>query len=172
VLDAIKKAITAIAPILGSAIGGPATGAAISILAKNLLGKEDATEEDILSVLSSATPEQIAIIKKSEYDFYLTERSLINQDLESARRMNVDLANSAVPSNVTKNLAYITIFGFFLLLFILFLLVAFNIKLDSTESGLIGGAIGYASAKSDQIVSFYFGSSIGSRIKDTYNYKK
>jgi hypothetical protein len=33
-------------------------------------------------------------------------------------------------------------------------------------AGLVGTMIGYASAKADQVVSYYFGSSAGSKAKD------
>jgi len=37
---------------------------------------------------------------------------------------------------------------------------------DTVNAGMIGTLVGYVSAKADQVVSYYFGSSSGSKSKD------
>jgi hypothetical protein len=66
-LDAIKGIVGAVAPNLGAALGGPIGGAAMTMLSQ-ALGCEN-NERALQRAIQSATPEQLAEIKKAELDF-------------------------------------------------------------------------------------------------------
>ncbi len=65
--DAIKNVIGAVAPTLGTALGGPLGGAAASAIAQVLGCDND--PQSLQKALSKATPEQLTEIKKAELDF-------------------------------------------------------------------------------------------------------
>jgi hypothetical protein len=67
-LDAIKGIVGAVAPNLGAALGGPIGGAAMTMLSQ-ALGCENNERALQTSHVQSATPEQLAEIKKAELDF-------------------------------------------------------------------------------------------------------
>ena len=65
--DKIKGLVGSLAPTLGTALGGPVGGAAAGMLAE-VLGC-DPTPQKIERALQTATPEQLAEIKKAEIAF-------------------------------------------------------------------------------------------------------
>jgi hypothetical protein len=58
----------AVAPTLATALGGPLGGMAMKMVADKL-GLPDASPEALDAAVASATPEQLAEIKKVEADF-------------------------------------------------------------------------------------------------------
>jgi hypothetical protein len=67
-LDAIKGIVGAVAPNLGTALGGPLGGAAMTMLSQ-ALGCDNNERALQTCHVQSATPEQLAEIKKAELDF-------------------------------------------------------------------------------------------------------
>jgi len=70
----IKNVVGAIAPTLGSALGGPLGGQAASVVAK-VLGC-DPEPKAINKAIQSATPEQMLELKKAEQSFELQMKEL------------------------------------------------------------------------------------------------
>ena len=64
---ALKNVIGAVAPTLGTALGGPLGGTAAKAISAVLGCKSDANS--ISTAMQNATPEQLAEIKKAELDF-------------------------------------------------------------------------------------------------------
>jgi len=56
--DFVKKTIAAVAPMIGTALGGPIGGAAGRILGEILCGNENASPQEIEQGLKKATPDQ------------------------------------------------------------------------------------------------------------------
>jgi hypothetical protein len=65
----------AVAPTLATAMGGPLGGMAIKLVADKL-GLSESTMEAVEAAVSSATPEQLAEIKKVEADFKVSMKQL------------------------------------------------------------------------------------------------
>ena len=66
-----KDTLSAIAPTIATALGGPFAGAATKFLANKFLGDENAPEADLEQFILGANPEQLAQIKASDNDFKL-----------------------------------------------------------------------------------------------------
>ncbi len=154
-----KSLVSSIAPTLATAFGGPLAGAAVSAVAKAVLGKDDATDDEIGKALQSATPEALAAIRKADQDFAARMKELdINleeisaKDRDSARSREVNAHDSWTP----RALASVVVLGFVL---------AGKVNISGEAGVLIGSLVGYVSAKADQVVSYYFGSSAGSAAK-------
>ncbi len=173
-----KGAVSKVAPWLGAALGGPLGGAAGKLIATALGGDATkATPDDLAKLVQNVTTEQLLALKQADQAFQLQMHQMdINevkdlealavQDRASARDMAVKTGDVWTP----RILAGVIVFGF---LWAVFYVLSGRIQglKDPTTVGLVGTLIGYVSAKADQIVSYYFGSSSGSRDKDLLLYR-
>lgn len=166
-----KALVSGIAPTLATAFGGPLAGAAVSAVAKAVLGKDDATEAELGKALQSASPEALAAIRKADQDFAAKMQELdidlervAAGDRDSARRREVDAHDSLTP----RLLSAVVVFGFF---GCVGYVLAGRVEISGEAGVLIGTLIGYVSAKADQVCSYYFGSSSSSKAKDQMLYK-
>lgn len=155
-----------IAPTIATALGGPLAGVATRYLANTLLGKEEASMDELSSVLGSLAPDQIAAVKKIDADFKVQMKqleidleALVVEDRKSARDMQMQVRSQLVPA--------IAVF-----IIVSFIVVTVSTLLGYTkvDSVLAGTLIGYLSAKAEQVISFYFGSSHSSQNKDIMLY--
>lgn len=153
-----------LAPMVGTALGGPLGGAAAAFLADKL-GIENKTIEAVSEVLNSGklSPEQISGIKLAEIEFqrFLEQNKidlakLDTENTKSARDMQI-----AVRSHTPDFLAFIIVTGFFAIL-ILMLLGMLNVSDQQALLILLGSlAAGFGA-----VLNFFFGSSRGSQQKD------
>ena len=151
-----------IAPSIATALGGPLAGVAVRTLSNAIFGHEDGTEEQISAAMASATPDQLAAIKKIDADFKVQMKSL-DIDLErisagdrdSARQMQRDTKDW-----VPKVLAVVITLGFFGIL--IWMLLNGMPKTGTEALLMMLGALGTAWTG---VVNFYYGSSAGSKAK-------
>lgn len=155
-----------IAPTIATALGGPVAGMAVRALSIGLLGREDGTASDLAEVLAAATPDQVTEIKRIDADFQVKMKqldidleALVVADRKSAREMQVTLKTNLVPSMAV-----------FILCSFVAVTVATLLGYTKVDSVLAGTLIGYLSAKAEQVISFYFGSSNSSQNKDLLLY--
>ena len=170
ILDDLGNAIGKIAPTIATALGGPLAGAGVAVLAK-ALGLEDPEKPvpatRVMEAMKTMTPEQAAAIRKADNDFRermreldIEEVALHVEDRKSARKTWVETKSLTVPL-----LAAIVIAAFIAALAGVFWLAVRDDEMNATMATLVGAVVGYASAKADQVVSFFFGSSQGSKEK-------
>jgi hypothetical protein len=155
--------LSQVAPTIATALGGPLAGVAIKTLSNALLGHEEGTEEQVSAAMQSASPEQLATIKKIDADFKIRMKEL-DIDLErisagdrdSARKMHIETKDW-----VPKVLAIAITLGFF---GILVWMLVYGMPPNGTEALLMMlGALGTAWTG---VVNFYYGSSAGSKAKN------
>jgi len=152
-----------LAPSIATALGGPLAGVAVKTLSSALFGHEDGTEEQISEAMASATPDQLAAIKKIDADFKVQMKSLdidleriAAGDRDSARQMQRETKDW-----VPKLLAIVITVGFF---GILVWMLVMGMPQTGTEALLMMlGALGTAWTG---VVNFYYGSSAGSKAKN------
>ena len=108
--DSIKSIVGSIAPTLGAALGGPIGGAAASVIA-NALGCEQ-DERSITKAIQSATPEQLAEIKKAELDFEAKMKEL-DVDVFKLETQDKQDARKHFSKDWTAKLIGIVMVGFF-----------------------------------------------------------
>jgi len=158
-----KATLAAVAPAIGTAIGGP-FGALAGVALKAVLGLgDDATEEATAQALAKATPEQLLALRQADNQFKL-DLEKIGVDLakiDAEDRASARQREAEVKDWIPGALACGVTVGFFgLLTFIMF-------KAPPAESkdllNIMLGALGAAWAS---IVAYYFGSSAGSVRKD------
>lgn len=156
-----KRFLGSIVPILGTALGGPIGGMASGVLMKALkVNPEDSdAEQQVARLVETASPETLQAIKQAEIDFELEAKKL-DIDLESlhaADRTSARDREATLGGWSNPVLAGVVIVGFFVVVgAVLWIDIG---QSDSTKVALIGTLVGYVSAKADQVVSYYFGSS-------------
>lgn len=154
-----KSVLATIAPLLGTAIGGPFGGLAGTLLSK-ALGTSDPKAME--AAITSTDPDILLKLKQADNDFQaqmaalnISEEKLTFDDRSNARAMEV-----ATRDTTPKYMAYLITLGFFGVL--AYLLV----KGKPTEGGdvmlVLVGSLGTAWTG---IIAYYFGSSAGSAQK-------
>jgi hypothetical protein len=156
-----------VAPTLATALGGPLAGLAVKSLSKALLGAEDFSEEAVMEAMATASPEQLAAVKKIDADFKVQMKSL-DIDLE---RISVDDRKSARDMQketrdwIPRALAVSVTAGFFA---ILIYMLVYGLPTTGNEALLL--LLGALQTAWGGIIAFYFGSSSGSQKKDAMIY--
>lgn len=152
-----------LAPLLGTALGGPLGGAAASFIADKL-GIESKTIEAVTDVLNSGkmTPEQLASIKLAEIDFqkFLRENDIKLEEIAAGDRNSARDMNKITRSNVPAVLTMLITAGFFGVLgWMLYNPIAADSPPLLIMLGQLGTAWGVACA-------FWFGTTSGSAQKN------
>lgn len=89
-------------------------------------------------------------------------------DVGGARQREVDIANSDKAPLLNKLVTPLLAIGVLLLTFVLFGVVLWSDNpVDASRKDLLVYVLGVLSAISTQVVGYYFGSSVGSKDKDT-----
>jgi len=158
-----KGLVKSVAPVLGTALGGPFGGMASKWLAGELLGDENASEDVLEQAISAANPETFAKIKGLEHSFKirmkeigLSEKQLEAEDRQDARKL--------FTVNKWPQIALSAIFigGYFGLVYTL---VTGSITIPDDQQILVTALIGVLTAGVSNIMQFWFGSSSGSKDK-------
>ncbi len=166
--DDIKPWLAKIAPMLGTAIGGPLGGAAGAIVS-SALGAKDASPESLAAAIKTGalTGEQMLALKKAEQDFQIQMTALGYKDAEALAELDFKDRDSArareiaVRDKTPMILAATYTVGFFA---ILARMLVKGVPKDGGEALLI--LLGALAAGSAQVLSYYFGSSSSSAAKD------
>lgn len=151
-----------VAPALVGALGGPVAGPALAVLARTLLGREDATQAEVQLAVERMTPEQASALAQADLAFRVEQlRAGVDLErIESADRADARQREIATSDWTPRVLAYLVTFGFF---GVLGGLIAYG-KPDTGGDALLIllGSLGTAWTG---IVAYYFGSSAGSARK-------
>jgi hypothetical protein len=162
-----KNLVRTVAPGLATALGGPLAGAAVQTISAAVLGKPDGTEEEVALAVASGGADALLKLKEAENAFAVKMREL-GIDLERVHAGDRDSARrrEAATGDVwTPRVLAATIVGGFLTMVYMVLSGYVEGLKDPLVAGMVGTLIGYVSAKADQVVSYYFGSSSGSAAK-------
>lgn len=168
-MDFLKDALGvlgAVAPKIATALGGPLAGMAVQAVGAALGLSDDASKDDVLAAVAKATPEQLLALKKADQDFAVRMREL-DIDLERIAAGDRDSARrreSETKDWTPKVLAFVIVTGFFAV--VAYVLGWGLTGMDAAAAAFAGSLVGYVSAKAEQVVAYYFGSSAGSQKKD------
>jgi len=149
-----------IAPTIATCLGGPLGGLAYEAISKVMgISQDDAQKMMSDGKLNS---DQIASLQQAEIALKaqalalnLNFEQLAVQDRASARSMQMNTHSFLVPT-----LALVIVASFIATIF------GTLMGYSHIESAMAGTLVGYLSAKAEQVVAFYFGSSAGSQAKD------
>ncbi len=155
-----KGIVGTVAPLLGTALGGPLGGMAGKFVADALGVDEAKLEETVLN----ANPATLLQIKQLDADFKvkmeelgITEEQLHQKDRESARDM---ATKTTIAPQVLQSIMYDIAF-----VLVTYLLFTTKIEFSDTQQTLITFVMGMLSSGLIQVNNFWFGSSSGSKDK-------
>lgn len=156
-----KSLVSNIAPVLGTALGGPFGGLATKAIAQAITGDENTSDQDLALALQNANPDTLLKLKQAdnEFDQRMAELGVDLEKIAQEDRGNARALQEKNKSWIVPTLATITVGCFFA---VVFWILSGKVSLEST---LVGFVLGQVSAKAEQIYNFYFGSSAGSKEK-------
>ena len=157
-METLISLLKGVAPILATAVAGPAGGAAVGWLASKL-GVPDATVEGITEALTG-NPEMAMKLKELDLEY----AKLDAQDRDSARQAYAQVATSEHATKLDKAVVPLLALGTVTLAF-LFIGILIFIDVASDQQQMIIFALGFITSSAGQVLSFYFGSSQGSKDK-------
>ena len=172
-----KKLVSTIAPTLGTLLGGPLAGTAISALSNVFLGNPDGNESEVsAAVLAGLTPDKIVEMKKIDLEHQETMAKLgfdfekLNQETELAYVSDTADARKYKDNNVFwLGVVILSLFGVVMgmSLYGTYGVITGGIPIKDVSvvaaiSGFVGTIIGYVASNAQQVVSYFYGSSAGS----------
>jgi gas vesicle protein len=153
-----------LAPLVGTALGGPLGGAAAAFIADKL-GIEENTVEAVSNVLNSGkmTADQIAALKLAEIDFqkFLEEKGIDLERITAADRDSARQMNIATRSWVPSALSMLVTAGYFGIL--VGMMTGLLAVTDSQAMLIMLGSLGTAWG---MVMAFWFGTTHGSQQKN------
>ena len=163
-MEALLNLVKTVAPSIASAVGGPLAGMATRAISEALLGKPDATEDELVQAAANASPDQLLALKQAENEFTVKMREL---DIDLERLANEDRDSARSREVQTKDwtprvLAPLVTGGYFGVLF--YMLTQGLPTTGGSEAMLV--MLGTLGTAWGGIMAYYFGSSAGSKAKD------
>ena len=147
-----KNIVGAVAPTLGTAIGGPMGGMAANMIA-DVLGVPN-NQKSIEQAIQNATPEQMLELKKAEQAFEVQMKEL-DVDVFKLETQDKQNARSIFSKDWTARIiGLFTIGGFLGYIFLVTLQPP-----EQNSEALINLVLGYLGGLASAIISFYFGAS-------------
>jgi len=157
-MDTLLGILKGVAPVLATAIAGPAGGAAVGWLASKL-GIPDDTIEGVTQALQG-NPEMTMKLKELDLEYAKMDA----QDRDSARKAYAAVATSEHATKLDKSVVPILALGVVGLAFFLIGILMF-VNTPGDQQQIIIFALGFITSAAGQVLSFYFGSSQGSKDK-------
>jgi hypothetical protein len=157
-MDTLISLLKGVAPVLATAVAGPAGGAAVGWIASKL-GIPDDTIEGVIAALTG-NPEMTMKLKELDLEYAKLEAA----DRDSARQAYAAVATSENATKLDKAVVPLLALGTVTLAF-LFIGILIFIDVASDQQQMIIFALGFITSSAGQVLSFYFGSSQGSKDK-------
>ena len=151
-LKNVKNIIGAVAPTIGTALGGPMGSMAANMVAE-ALGCEPEPKK-IEAAVQAATPEQLAELKKIDKDFEVRMKEL-DVDLYALETQDIQDARGKFSKDWTSRIMGISVVGGFMGYIFLVTLQPPEQNLEA----LINLVLGYLGGLASAVISFYFGAS-------------
>ena len=161
-----KATLKSIAPAIGTALGGPMGGLAAKTLSQVLLGKDNASDDELAAAMQGANPDQLLELKQADQQFKLDLKKLDldldkldTEDRASARTAQVKLAEAGSSSAWTAPLVSLVVtVGFF---FMLYVIMTTETQINDVAYIMLGTLAGGFT----QVLNYFLGSSKGSSDK-------
>ena len=159
-----KTVVKNVAPVIGTALGGPMGGSAVKFLTGKLLGDETAPESDLEAFITTANPEQLFKLKQLDVEFKVQMRQL------GVDVMKLDAADRASARTLahTDMRPHILLSGLYTFAYAALVWAVITGRVQAVDSmmALVMAVVGSLTAGQTQILNFWFGSSSGSKTKE------
>ena len=157
-METLLGLLKGVAPVLATAVAGPAGGAAVGWIASKL-GIDDATVEGVTQALTG-NPEMAMKLKELDLEYAKLDAA----DRDSARQAYAQVATSEHATKLDKSVVPLLALGTVTLAFgFIGILMFKDVPVDQQQMVIF--ALGFITSSAGQVLSFYFGSSQGSKDK-------
>lgn len=157
-MNELISMVSKFAPSIATALGSPLAGMAVSALASRFNVADDV---EAVTKAIMADPEAEAKIKQLEHDKF----KAILADKDSARKREMAVVQSDSAPTINKIVTPALALGVTGLSFVLFAVLIF-VEVKPEAKDILIYILGVLSAAVTQVLSYYFGSSMGSKDKD------
>jgi hypothetical protein len=157
-MDTLLSILKGVAPALATAVAGPAGGLAVGWIA-NKLGIPDSTVQGVTEALMG-NPEMTMKLKELDLEYAKMDAA----DRDSARQAYAAVATSQYATQLDKMVVPLLALGVVGLAFGLIAILMF-VNTPQDQQQIIIFALGFITSAAGQVLSFYFGSSQGSKDK-------
>jgi|TARA_X000001388_G_C2211083_1_gene115171 hypothetical protein len=151
-----KNLLSAVAPTIGTALGGPMGGMAAKMLSETLGVPNN--QKSIEQAMQTASPEELAKIKKAELEFE-AEMKKLEVDVFALEAQEKQDARKHFSKDWTARIIGVAVIGGFLGYIFLVTLQ----PPEQNSEALINLVLGYLGGLASAIISFYFGASNSSK---------
>ena len=159
-----KKTLATVAPVIATGLGGPMAGVAVKVAA-DALGIEP-NENALANAVLSGDPNALLKLREADNRYKLEMKrlgvevqKLDAQDRSSARTM---AQNVGIIPQVVLSIVYTV--GYF---WLLGAIITGGVTIAESMQAIVNTLMGVMTAAQVQIMNFWFGSSSGSKSKDT-----
>ena len=160
-----KSIVSTVAPWIGTALGGPLGGMAVSAIS-DALGLSDKTEETIKQALSGATPEQMLAIKNADQAFALQMQELGFKQVKDLEAIAADDRKDARDMQKTTRSPIPALLSIFVTLGYFAILIGMMTgKLQVSDSQALLIMLGSLGTAWGMVMAFWFGTTNGSATK-------
>ena len=149
----LKNVVSAVAPTLGTAIGGPVFGGMASNLIAETLGVPN-NPKSIEKAISEATPEQMLQLKKAEQEFEKQMKELDVDIFALEAEEKKDARRHFSKDWTARIIGICVVAGFMGYIFLVTLQPP-----EQNSEALINLVLGYLGGLASAVISFYFGAS-------------
>ena len=148
----LKNIVCAVAPTLGSAMGGPLGNMAMGKIAEVLGVSND--QKSIQQAIQNATPEQMLELKKAEQDFEVQMKELDVDVFKLETEDKQDARGKFSKDWTARIMGLAVLAGFLGYIFLVTLQPP-----EQNSEALINLVLGYLGGLASAVISFYFGAS-------------
>ena len=161
-----KSTLATVAPAIATALGGPLAGVAVSMAGKALGLGDGATESDVEAAVLSGNPDVLVRLREVNTQFERDMKAL-DIDLERIHAGNQASAREMAKTNMLPQivLSFVFIGGYFGAMFALHGVLFQAQEINGQVATLFGALIGIFTRELSGIMTFWFGSSAGSKTK-------
>lgn len=159
-----KRIVGTVAPTLATALGGPLAGVAVRTISQQLLGKDNATDEEVESAVLNGDPQTLVRLKEIDAEFKkftvdagIKLEEIAARDRDSARKREVDAHDSWTP----RVLAAAFVLGWFVFQYYI---LRHIVPAEMRE--IVMRTLGTMDMGLGLILGYYFGSSASGKSKD------
>lgn len=150
--ELLKGVLGAVAPTIGTALGGPMGGMAMNMVSQALGVKND--QKAIEQKIQTATPDELAKLKEIDNEFEIKMKEL-DIDLFALETADIQNARSTFSKDWTsKIIGVLVICGFLGYIFTVTIMPP-----SENSDTIVSLVLGYLGGLASAIISFYFGAS-------------
>lgn len=155
--DDAKSVLSTVAPTLASAVGGPLAGVATTAIISALGLAPDTRPEQVASIVTGASVDQLAQLKKADEEFAekMGQLEIDASKLAVDDRSNARAREVALKDHAPMGLAALITFGFFGLLG----MMAFH-DVPAGNQQILNIMLGSLGAGFTMVLGYYFGASV------------